>query len=55
MSWSEVVAMGGYAWFVWPTYGLALVILVATWALADWRERRLLRAIARRDRAGGSS
>jgi heme exporter protein CcmD len=43
MDLSELFAMGGYAWFVWPAYGLALVILAATWAVADWHERRLLR------------
>ncbi|PSQ91746.1 MAG: heme exporter protein CcmD [Proteobacteria bacterium SW_6_67_9] len=54
MNWAEFLAMGGYAAYVWPAYGLALVVLVVTWGLPHWRERRLLRALGQRA-AGGRS
>lgn len=47
--------MGGYAAFVWPSYGLALVILVANIAAPHWHERRILRRIARENRRSGRS
>ncbi|SOD92660.1 heme exporter protein CcmD [Caenispirillum bisanense] len=54
--------MGGYAGFVWPSYGIAAVVLallfVFTWRLLKTSERRLAQLQAargrrpRRDRAG---
>ena len=42
---SEFFAMGGYAAYVWPAYGISFVVLVAAivWTLAARRtvERRL--------------
>lgn len=35
---SEYLAMGGYAAFVWPSYGLVLATL-AVLAFASWRAR----------------
>jgi heme exporter protein D len=36
------LAMGGYARFVWPAYGLALIVLAGLllWSLATYRRRR---------------
>ncbi len=34
--------MGGYAVYVWPSYGLAAVLLIANALIPHWRERRLL-------------
>ena len=45
------LAMGGYAAFVWPAYGISLgVLLVATvWTIAaERRARRRVAAIERR-------
>ena len=43
----EFLHMGGYAFYVWSSYGIALVVLVAT-ALSPIRQRRkLLAGIAR--------
>jgi heme exporter protein D len=39
----EFLAMGGYAQFVWPAYGVALVLLAGL-ALHAARRRRLRRA-----------
>jgi heme exporter protein D len=35
---SAYLDMGGYAFFVWPSYGLALATLVVL-ALVSWRAR----------------
>lgn len=46
-SWHEFLTMGGYARFVWPAYGVALVVLVASgWAA----HRGLRRGRARAER-----
>jgi heme exporter protein D len=47
---SEFFHMGGYAFYVWTSYGIALVVLVLN-VLAPMRtRRRLLTDIARRAR-----
>lgn len=43
--------MGGYAFYVWTSYGLALVVLVLNAVLPRQRERRMLEALARRERS----
>ena len=40
---SGYLDMGGYAAFVWPSYGLALATLVVL-ALVSWRARARARA-----------
>ena len=48
--------MGGYAWFVWPSYALGLAVLAANLYLPLMRHRRLLRegaASARGARGAG--
>ncbi|SCX91937.1 heme exporter protein CcmD [Thiohalorhabdus denitrificans] len=50
MTLQEFFYMGGYGVFVWPSYGLALVILLVNLVVPHWRERRTLRQIARRNR-----
>jgi heme exporter protein D len=45
------LAMGGYARFVWPAYGAALLVLIVllVWMLGDYRKRqRELDALQRR-------
>ena len=40
---SEFLHMGGYAFYVWTSYGLAALVLVAIW-ISPWRrERRILK------------
>jgi heme exporter protein D len=39
MSWTGWAAMGGYAAFVWPAYGVALAVLGGM-ALQSWRRYR---------------
>jgi heme exporter protein D len=39
---STFLAMGGYARFVWPAYGLAAVVLLGlvAWTLGSYRRRQ---------------
>lgn len=40
------LAMGGYAAYVWPAYGAAVVILAAIWFDTQRRRRAVERALA---------
>ena len=46
----EFFAMGGYAFYVWMSYGIALVVLIANLVSPLMQRRKLLAAIARRQR-----
>lgn len=48
---SEFFHMGGYAFYVWTSYGLAALVLIANVALPLARRRRLLDELRRRARA----
>jgi heme exporter protein D len=50
MSLNEFFYMGGYAFYVWMSYGLALIILVVNLLLPIWHRRRLLAEFARKAR-----
>ncbi len=50
---SEFLHMGGYAAYVWPSYGLALVILVYNLIGPLAQHRRLRAAILRKARRAG--
>lgn len=45
MDWQAFFAMGGYAAYVWPSYGVAAILLAANLIIPHWRERRLLRRL----------
>jgi heme exporter protein D len=48
------LAMGGYAGFVWPAYGLAALVLGGI-ALLSWRRHRISAALlARLERRSGA-
>lgn len=48
--WSEFFYMGGYAFYVWLSYGLTLAVLAAV-VIAPWRRhRRLQQELLRRAR-----
>jgi len=50
MTMGEFFHMGGYAFYVWTSYGLALIVLLAN-VLAPFRQRRkILADLARRER-----
>ena len=44
----EFFAMGGYAFYVWTSYGLALVILLANLVAPVIQRRKLMADIARK-------
>jgi heme exporter protein D len=44
MNWTEFLAMGGYAAYVWPSFGLTLIVLIH-----NVRAARHLHARARAD------
>jgi len=47
MSWSEFWHMGGYALYVWPSFGVAAVLMIAEPLLLRTRCREARRRIAR--------
>lgn len=49
---NEFLAMGGYGAFIWPTYGIAAVLLIGLLALSmrNMRQREALAESLRRDR-----
>ena len=46
----EFFYMGGYAFYVWASYGIALIVLVANVLSPIFQRRRLLADLARRQR-----
>jgi heme exporter protein D len=54
MNMSEFFNMGGYAFYVWTSYGIALVVLVANVVIPMMHRRRLLSDLARRERRARS-
>lgn len=49
MDWSSFFAMGGYAAFVWPSYAIALVLLVINAVVPVVRERALRTRLQQRN------
>jgi heme exporter protein D len=46
-SWSDFWAMGGYAFFVWGSYGVTAVLMIAEVILVMRRRRATLEQLAR--------
>lgn len=46
MSLQEFFAMGGYAFYVWTSYGLALIVLLANIIIPVAQRRQLLRSLS---------
>jgi heme exporter protein D len=42
VNWADFFAMGGYALYVWGSYGLAAVILILN-VVQPWRRAKLVR------------
>ncbi len=47
MNWSEFFAMGGYAVYVWPSYALTLVIVLANIILPLIQRKQVIAKIKR--------
>jgi heme exporter protein D len=45
---SEFFHMGGYAFYVWTSYGLALIVLVANLIIPFNQKRTFLRTLGRK-------
>jgi heme exporter protein D len=45
---SEFLAMGGYASFVWSSYGLTAIVLWLNWYLPRRTHQQVLRQLSRR-------
>lgn len=45
---SEFFQMGGYAFYVWTSYGLAVLVLLANFLIPLNYEHTLLRTLARK-------
>ena len=50
MSLTEFLHMGGYGFYVWSSYGLALIVLVVNVLMPIWRRKKLIADFARRER-----
>ena len=48
MSLTEFLHMGGYGFYVWSSYGLALAVLVLNLVLPIWRRKKLIADLTRR-------
>lgn len=48
MNWDQFFSMGGYALYVWTSYGLMAVILLANLVAPLRRQSEVLKGIARR-------
>ena len=46
-SWSEFFAMGGYATFVWSSYALTLVVMIANIVLPLRQRKQIISRIKR--------
>jgi len=45
MTMQEFFAMGGYAFYVWTSYGLTLIVLLANIIIPVMQRRQLLRSL----------
>jgi heme exporter protein D len=45
MSWLEFFAMKGYAWYVWGSYGVSLMVLVVEVVLVRHRKKITLQQL----------
>jgi heme exporter protein D len=50
-SWDNFLAMGGYAFYVWGSYGVTLALIVAEVALLRMRRRSIETTLTRTVRA----
>ena len=47
MNWADFFHMGGYAYYVWPAWGITCAVLFLLWLQPKLKRRRLLKQIAR--------
>ncbi len=47
MNWSEFFYMGGYAWYVWPSWGITILVMLALFVQSKLENAKIRRNIAR--------
>ena len=47
VSWSEFFAMGGYAFFVWMSYGLTLLVIVFNIVMPLIQRKQVIKRVKR--------
>lgn len=47
MNWSEFFHMGGYAFFVWTSYGITLIVVVANIVAPIMQRKKIIARIKR--------
>lgn len=52
-SWHEFITMGGYAAYVWPAYGITLLVMLVNAIMPGRRQRALLQRLQRQLRRKG--
>ncbi|WP_305910192.1 heme exporter protein CcmD [Methylomarinum sp. Ch1-1] len=45
MNWQEFFAMGGYAFYVWTSYGICLLVLMANVIMPILQRKQLMRQL----------
>ena len=50
MNWTEFFHMGGYAFYVWLSYGLGFVVLLANIMITRQRGKKIVRELVARQR-----
>jgi len=45
VSWAEFFAMNGYAWYVWGSYGMVLLVFLIEIVMVRHRRARILQQI----------
>ena len=46
-SWSEFFAMGGYAFFVWTSYGIALAVVILNIVMPMVHRKKVIKQVRR--------
>ena len=47
MSWSEFIAMGGYGFYVWMSFGMTALLITAEVVYTKRQRKQILRRLAR--------
>jgi heme exporter protein D len=52
MSFEQFLNMGGYGWYVWPSYGLTALVLLINYLSPMLQRKQLLRQLALKQKRG---
>jgi heme exporter protein D len=50
MTFQEFVDMGGYGWYIWGSYGIALIVFVGLFISVKAQRNKLIKQLSRRYR-----